>query len=127
MTTNPPEVEPRSTAAADSPIPTIDLDHPPGASADALNLIAYFAKVLADPNRLRLLCILRPEPKTLAELTHELGGDVRGISKALKTLIQAGIVRPQRSPQGVHYGICEPCVVTLCDLVGPTLVDGDSA
>ena len=48
---------------------------------------------LADPHRRQALGLLRQRPRTVTELTNELGLSQPGTSKHLRTLRNAGLVR----------------------------------
>ncbi len=59
--------------------------------------------VLADPRRRDVLELLRERPRTVSELTTELGLTQPGTSKHLKTLRQAGLVRVRADAQRRYY------------------------
>ena len=49
-------------------------------------------EVLAEPNRRRILDLLRDEPRAVGELVSELGISQPGVSKHLRVLREAGLV-----------------------------------
>ena len=48
--------------------------------------------VLAEPNRRRILDLLREEPRAVSDLVSELGISQPGVSKHLRVLREAGLV-----------------------------------
>jgi DNA-binding transcriptional ArsR family regulator len=49
-------------------------------------------EVLAEPNRRRILDLLRDEPRAVGDLVSELGISQPGVSKHLRVLREAGLV-----------------------------------
>jgi DNA-binding transcriptional ArsR family regulator len=83
----------------------------------ALAQVADYFKVLSELSRLQVLCTLKSEAKNVTEIIAETGLGQANVSKHLKILTQAGIVR--RQPQGVsvYYQIADPMTFDLCELV----------
>jgi DNA-binding transcriptional ArsR family regulator len=86
-------------------------------SAAALAQVADYFKVLSELSRLRVLCALKSGTKNVSEIMTITGMGQANISKHLKMLAQAGIVK--RQPQGVsaYYEIVDPLIFDLCELV----------
>jgi len=63
---------------------------------------------LADPTRLRLLCLLRHEDLSVAELQEILGMGQSRISTHLAQLKRGGLVQDRRSGKRVIYGLAQP-------------------
>lgn len=59
--------------------------------------------VLAEPNRRRILDLLRERPHLVGELVDRLGMTQPGISKHLRVLREAGMVRVRRDAQRRWY------------------------
>jgi DNA-binding transcriptional ArsR family regulator len=59
--------------------------------------------VIAEPQRRMILELLRERPRTVSELTAELGLTQPGTSKHLKTLRNAGLVRVRADAQRRYY------------------------
>jgi DNA-binding transcriptional ArsR family regulator len=59
--------------------------------------------VLAEPNRRRILDLLRERPHLVGELVEELGLTQPGISKHLRVLREAGMVQVRRDAQRRWY------------------------
>lgn len=79
--------------------------------------IAEYFKVLSEVSRLQVLCALKTGEKSVSEIIEATGMGQANVSKHLKILAQAGIVR--RSPRGtsVYYQVSDPLIFELCELV----------
>ena len=66
---------------------------------------------------------LKKGPKNVTEIIAETGLGQANVSKHLKILTQAGMVK--REPQGVNvfYEIANPFLFQICDLVCEIIVD----
>ncbi|TAE58910.1 MAG: transcriptional regulator [Nostocales cyanobacterium] len=86
-------------------------------SPSALNQVADYFKVLSEVSRLQVLCCLKNGAKNVTQIIAETGLGQANVSKHLKILTQAGIVK--RTPEGVSviYEIADPVLFQLCDLV----------
>ena len=80
-------------------------------------LIAARFRVLSEPMRVKLLDRLREEPRTVQELTVELGTTQQNVSKHLGLLHRAGIVTRERDGNHVRYAIADESVLALCEQV----------
>lgn len=89
----------------------------------ALGMIADFFKVLSEISRIQILCCLKNGPKNVTEIIAETGLGQANVSKHLKILTQAGLVK--REPQGVNvfYEIANPFLFQICDLVCEIIVE----
>lgn len=89
----------------------------PTLSDQAMQEVADFFQVLAEPNRLKILQLLRQQPMKVGELAQVCGSSVPNVSRHLSQLAQHGLV--QRRAQGVSaiYRVVDPSVYELCDLV----------
>lgn len=80
-------------------------------------LIARRFRLLGEPFRLRLLEALRHGERTVGELANQLDGNQPNVSKHLQLLHGDGIVSRRRDGNSIYYGIADPTVMKLCDLV----------
>lgn len=80
-------------------------------------LVARRFRMLGEPFRLRLLQVLEPGEKTVGEIVVALDGNQPNVSKHLQMLYDAGIVSRRRQGTSVYYGIADPVILKLCDLV----------
>jgi DNA-binding transcriptional ArsR family regulator len=86
-------------------------------STAALTQIADYFKALSELSRLQVLCALKSGSKNVSEVMNMTGLGQANVSKHLKILTQAGMVK--RQPQGVsvYYEIADPLIFDLCELV----------
>jgi DNA-binding transcriptional ArsR family regulator len=75
--------------------------------------------VIAEPQRRTILELLRERPRTVSELTAELGLTQPGTSKHLKTLRQAGLVRVRADAQRRFYELNPAPLIELDDWLAP--------
>ncbi|MEN9215317.1 MAG: metalloregulator ArsR/SmtB family transcription factor [Gloeomargarita sp. DG02_4_bins_56] len=86
-------------------------------SPAVLTQLADYFKVLSEVSRLQVLCALKDGAKNVTEIMTETGLGQANVSKHLKILTQAGMVR--RQPQGVqvYYQISDPTLLPMCEMV----------
>jgi DNA-binding transcriptional ArsR family regulator len=87
-------------------------------SPDLLSLVAHMFRALANPSRLGILKTLLDGPHTvgqLVELTHDRQANV---SKHLRVLADADLVRRTRRGTTMVYRTADPLVDQLCSLAG---------
>jgi DNA-binding transcriptional ArsR family regulator len=72
---------------------------------DALssNECAERLKALADPDRLKIVQVLRTGPKNVGQITSELGGELANVSHHLQILKREKIVETQKQGRYVVY------------------------
>lgn len=89
----------------------------------ALSPVADYFKVLSEVSRLQVLCCLKSGAKNVTEIIALTGLGQANVSKHLKVLTQAGIVK--RTPEGVSviYEIADPICLRLCELVCDRLAE----
>ncbi|MDE1178745.1 MAG: metalloregulator ArsR/SmtB family transcription factor [Edaphobacter sp.] len=82
-----------------------------------MELVARRFRTLGEPLRLRILQQLEAGEKTVGELVDALDAGQPNISKHLGILYDAGLVGRRREGNAMIYGINDPMVFRLCDLV----------
>ncbi len=82
----------------------------------ALEKIASFFKVFAEPTRLSILQVLRNGPASVSALVDALPTSQANISKQLKILHDAELLSREQKGNQVIYAIQEPLVFELCAL-----------
>ena len=82
-----------------------------------LDLVARRFRMLGEPYRLRLLQELESGEKTVGDLVATVDGNQPNVSKHLQILHDGGLVSRRRSGTSILYGISDPMVFKLCDLV----------
>jgi len=83
----------------------------------ALEKIAGFFKLFAEPTRLAILQQLRTGPASVNQLVEALPTSQANVSKQLKTLYDAGLLNREQRGNQVIYSIGEELVFELCELV----------
>ena len=86
-------------------------------SEDAMKEVAQFFQVLAEPNRLKILQLLRDQPMKVGDLAQLCGSSVANVSRHLTQLAQQGLVSRQAQGVSAFYQVADPSVYQLCDLV----------
>src|SRR5205823_6134317 len=89
----------------------------PPMSDEALDFIASWFRVLAEPSRLRLLRSLETGEKNITELVAATGLTQANVSRHVQTLVAAGMVGRRREGLQVICSIADPTIVDLCDRV----------
>ena len=84
---------------------------------EALDLIAARFKVLAEPLRLRILHTLQEGEKNVNDLSEAVEASQPNVSKHLKILQDAGILRREQKGNAVYYSIADESIFDLCELV----------
>ncbi|MCC6415503.1 MAG: helix-turn-helix transcriptional regulator [Opitutaceae bacterium] len=88
-----------------------------GLSEAALQLVAARFAVLAEPMRLRLIQALLAGERNVGQLVEATGGTQANVSRHLQTLAQAHILARRKEGLQVFYGIADPSIPQLCDVV----------
>lgn len=86
-------------------------------SPEALAQVADYFQALAEPSRLRILNLLRHEPRSVGELAAETGHSVANVSRHLTLLAQRGLLARETRGTSVYYRIADPAIYELCNLV----------
>lgn len=77
-------------------------------------------KVLAHPERLRILDALRRDSECVCHLEALLGKPQPYVSQQLRLLREAGVISDEKQGQNVFYNICDPEMIRWLDVVlGP--------
>ncbi|HQU85269.1 MAG TPA: metalloregulator ArsR/SmtB family transcription factor [Pyrinomonadaceae bacterium] len=90
-------------------------------SPEALSMIAERFKVLSEPLRLRILHLLQDGEKSVGELTEAIATSQPNVSKHLKILQDAGIVKRNQVGNTVYYSIADHGIFVLCEAVCDSL------
>jgi ArsR family transcriptional regulator len=90
-------------------------------SQEALELVAERFRVLSEPVRLRLLNLLRDGELSVSELTSSAKASQPNISKHLRILTDAGLLRRDQRGNAVYYSIADASIFELCTVVCDSL------
>ena len=88
---------------------------------EALGLIAARFKVLAEPLRLRMLIALSDGELSVTEIAEAVEASQPNISKHLKMLQDAGLVKRRQEGNTVYCSVADESVFELCDVVCSSL------
>ena len=85
--------------------------------AELAELIAVRLRVIGDPNRIRILDLLREGELSVGQLTERLDTSQQNVSKHLNVLLQAGIVGRRKLGTSSYYAVADEGVYALCEQV----------
>lgn len=80
-------------------------------------LAAERFRLLGEPMRLRILQTLETGEQPVHEIVRSLGATQPNVSKHLQALSHGGLIRRRREGLNIYYGIADPMVFKLCQLV----------
>lgn len=83
----------------------------------ALQEVAAYFQVLAEPTRLQILNLLRDGERNVGDLAQLCGFTAANISRHLALMSQHGLVQKQNRGTSVYYRIADAGIFDLCDLV----------
>lgn len=84
---------------------------------EALEQVAAYFQVLAEPTRLRILNLLRGGEHNVGELAQACGYTAANISRHLSLMTKQGMVTREGRGTAVYYHLKDESVDALCDLV----------
>lgn len=85
--------------------------------SDQLERVAHLFKAFAEPTRLAILQELKGGPRTVGEVVTAIGTSQANVSKQLRILREAGVVKHEKQGTSVLCSIADPVVFELCELV----------
>jgi DNA-binding transcriptional ArsR family regulator len=86
-------------------------------SWEALQLVAERFRALAEPMRLRILQNLENGETSVTELAAQVGSTQPNISKHLRVLQDAGLIKRRQVGTSARYSIADEMVFDLCEMV----------
>jgi DNA-binding transcriptional ArsR family regulator len=92
-------------------------------SWEALELVAARFRAMGEPIRLRTLQALQEGEKSVSAITTIIGSSQPNISKHLKVLQEAGLVRRRQEGPTAYYSVADDTVFELCGMVCDKLRD----
>jgi DNA-binding transcriptional ArsR family regulator len=90
---------------------------------EVLTLVAMRFKALSEPLRLRILHTLKAGEHSVTEITEAVGSTQPNISKHLKMLRDAGLLRRRQAGNTVYYSIMDHTIFALCEVVCSSLYE----
>lgn len=86
-----------------------------------LELVAERFRVLSEPVRLHLVNLLRNGELSVSELTQGVRTSQPNVSKHLRVLADAGILRREQRGNVAFYSIADESIFKLCEVVCDSL------
>jgi DNA-binding transcriptional ArsR family regulator len=90
---------------------------------EALELVAARFRAMGEPLRLRILQELEGGERSVSALAERVESTQPNVSKHLKILQDAGLVKRRQQGTTVYYSIADEMVLELCDLICSRLRD----
>ncbi|WP_027015581.1 ArsR/SmtB family transcription factor [Comamonas composti] len=84
---------------------------------EALEQVAAYFQVLAEPTRLRILNLLSEGELNVGELAQACGYTAANTSRHLSLMTKHGLVARETRGTAVYYSLGDESVHALCDLV----------
>lgn len=93
---------------------------------DIFNLQAQLYQSLSNATRLRIIHTLKDAPKSVNEISAELGILQCTVSRHLAVLRSTGLLTARRKAQEVFYEITNPKVVEVCEMTRCILAEREA-
>ena len=93
--------------------PVLDPELLRGAAAQAVSVL----KLLANEDRLLLLCQLSQGERCVSELEEQLGIHQPTLSQQLGVLRNEGVVNTRRQGKNIHYSVANPATLEILALL----------
>jgi DNA-binding transcriptional ArsR family regulator len=90
---------------------------------EALELVAARFRAMGEPLRLRILQELERRESSVSTLAQAVGSTQPNVSKHLKVLQDAGLLKRRQQGNSAFYSIADPMVFELCEMVCSRLRD----
>lgn len=84
-------------------------------NCESVKHLSGLFKLLAEPNRLRILCGLGMECRPVSDVVEATGLSQTNVSFHLRALREAGLVRPERRGPFVYYCLSDAGLLKLLD------------
>jgi DNA-binding transcriptional ArsR family regulator len=95
----------------------------PMLTREALELVAVRFRAMGEPLRLHLLQELEGGERSVSALAESVESTQPNISKHLKILQEAGLVKRRQQGTMVYYSVADEMVLELCDMICTRLRD----
>jgi DNA-binding transcriptional ArsR family regulator len=90
---------------------------------EALELVAARFRAMGEPLRLRMLQELEGGEQSVSALAHSVESTQPNVSKHLKILQDAGLLKRRQQGTTVYYSIADAMVFELCEMICSRLHD----
>jgi len=82
-----------------------------------LDWVAARFRMLGEPMRLRILQAVCKGPRSVGDIVEATGSTQANVSKHLALLASAGVLKRRKDGQCVFYGVKDPTMIRICELV----------
>jgi len=86
-------------------------------TTEALELVAARFRAIGEPLRLRILQELESGERSVSALAQSVGSTQPNVSRHLKVLQDAGMVKRRPHGNSAYYSIADEMVFELCDTI----------
>jgi ArsR family transcriptional regulator len=86
-------------------------------------LLGDFFTIFAHATRMRILCALQQEPRTVTEIANHAGVSVTNASQHLRLMRDRGAVIAEKRAQSVYYRMADPRFSQAMQLIRAALLD----
>lgn len=93
---------------------------------DIFDLQAQLCQSLSNAIRLRIIHALKAYPKSVNEISIEVGASQPTVSRHLAVLRSSGLLTAQRRAQEVYYAITNPKIVEVCEMMRCILAEREA-
>jgi ArsR family transcriptional regulator len=84
---------------------------------EILELVAHRFRILGEPIRLEILQCLGENELMVTEIVSAIGASQPNVSKHLRVMLEAGILKRRQEKNCVYYSIADESIFLLCDTV----------
>jgi DNA-binding transcriptional ArsR family regulator len=85
--------------------------------ANSADRASEFLKSMANPQRLRILCLIMDGERPVGEIAEAIGANQSSVSQNLALMRREGLVAPRRDGQTIYYRIAEKKLVKVLKLL----------
>ncbi len=93
---------------------------------DIFDLQAELCQSLSNAVRLRIIHALKESPKSVNEISFDVGLSQPNVSRHLAVLRSSGLLAAHRRAQEVYYEITNPKVVEVCEMMRSILAEREA-
>ena len=85
--------------------------------ANSADRASEFLKSMANPQRLRILCLIMEGERPVGEIAEAIGANQSSVSQNLALMRREGLVAPRRDGQTIYYRIAEKKLAKVLKLL----------
>ena len=85
--------------------------------ANSADRASEFLKSMANPQRLRILCLIMDGERPVGEIAEAIGANQSSVSQNLALMRREGLVAPRRDGQTIYYRLAERKLVKILKIL----------